>query len=253
MITEAGETLAVLSVDPSSPFSQGSILGDKTRMERLSQNRRAYIRPSPSRGHLGGIARHTRETILLCEAAGFSNIFVETVGVGQSETAVRSMTDFFLLLTLAGAGDELQGMKRGILEMVDLLAVNKADGENLGRAGRARAELAAAMHYLAPPDDGWQIPVVTCSAVTGAGLREIWDHIRDHSKMLQQTGRLQERRRKQNLSWMRELVRTGLEDEFAQSAAVSVELPDLQRDVLAGKTSPVRAARRLLGVFFRKH
>ena len=168
--------MAVLSVDPSSPISGGSILGDKTRMERLSVEERAFIRPSPSRGHLGGVARRTRETILLCEAAGFENVLVETVGVGQSETAVRSMTDFFLLLMLAGAGDELQGIKRGIIEMIDGMAINKADGDNKRKAERARIEYSSALHLFPASADGWMPRVLTCSALDGRRRRRDLGH-----------------------------------------------------------------------------
>ena len=176
LIRERGERVAVLSVDPSSPISGGSILGDKTRMERLSVEERAFIRPSPARGHLGGVARRTRETILLCEAAGFENVLVETVGVGQSETAVRSMTDFFLLLMLAGAGDELQGIKRGIIEMIDGMAINKADGDNRRKAERARVEYSSALHLFPASADGWTPRVLTCSALQRRGHRRDLGH-----------------------------------------------------------------------------
>src|ERR1044071_7382104 len=169
LIRNRGERVAVLSVDPSSPLSGGSILGDKTRMDRLCVDEKALIRPSPARGHLGGVARRTRETILLCEAAGFENILIETVGVGQSETAVRSMCDFFLLLMLAGAGDELQGMKRGIIEMIDGIAINKGDGDNVRKAERARVEYAGALHLFPAPADGWTPRVLTCSALPATG------------------------------------------------------------------------------------
>ena len=180
----------MLSIDPSSPISGGSILGDKTRMERLCVEERAFIRPSPSRGHLGGVARRTRETILLCEAAGFENILIETVGVGQSETAVRSMTDFFLLLMLAGAGDELQGMKRGIIEMIDGMAINKADGDNLRKAERARVEYAGALHLFPASADGWTPQVLTCSALHGQGIAEIWQMVLEHRAQLERNGHL---------------------------------------------------------------
>jgi LAO/AO transport system kinase len=206
LVRDRGELVAVLSVDPSSPISGGSILGDKTRMERLSLEEKAFIRPSPARGHLGGVARHTRETILLCEAAGYENILVETVGVGQSETAVRSMTDFFLLLMIAGAGDELQGIKRGILEMVDAVAVNKADGDNVARAERTRAEYAAALHLLPALTDGWTPRVTTSSALSGASVRALWDMVLEHQAVLGANGAFLERRRRQALaSWCRSL------------------------------------------------
>ncbi len=175
----------MLSVDPSSPVSGGSILGDKTRMERLAVEERAFIRPSPSRGHLGGVARRTRETILLCEAAGYRNILVETVGVGQSETAVRSMTDFFLLLMLAGAGDELQGMKRGIIEMLDGMAINKADGDNKAKAERARVEYAERAAPVSRFGDGWTPRVVTCSAIANEGIAGVWQMVLEHRELLE--------------------------------------------------------------------
>ena len=180
LIRDRGENVAVLSVDPSSPISGGSILGDKTRMEQLAVEERAFIRPSPSQGHLGGVARRTRETILLCEAAGYRNILVETVGVGQSETAVRSMTDFFLLLMLAGAGDELQGMKRGIIEMLDGMAINKADGDNKPKAERARIEYAGALHLFPASADGWTPRVLTCSSIANEGIAEVWQMVLEH-------------------------------------------------------------------------
>lgn len=246
LIRERGQRLAVLSVDPSSPVSQGSILGDKTRMERLALEEHAFIRPSPARGHLGGVARSTRETILLCEAAGYQNVLVETVGVGQSETAVRSMTDCFVLLMIAGAGDELQGIKRGIIEMVDLMAINKADGDNRAQAERARAEYAGALHLLARPADGWAAPVVTCSALTGDGIPQLWDLVLQHQAALESNGWLERRRRQQALDWMRELVIFGLEEQFRRSPLVERNLSQIQRDVVDGRLSPFSAARRLL-------
>jgi LAO/AO transport system kinase len=249
LVRDRGERVAVLSVDPSSPVSGGSILGDKTRMERLALEGAAFIRPSPARGHLGGVARRTRETILLCEAAGYENILVETVGVGQSETAVRSMTDFFLLLLVAGAGDELQGIKRGILEMADAIAVNKADGDNVERAGRTRAEYAAALHLFAASADGWTPRVLTCSARTGAGIQAIWDIVLEHRAQMEATGFLMERRRAQALDWMRELVSIGLERQFREHARVAERLPALEQAVLAGATTSFAAARELLRLF----
>ena len=249
LVHDRGERVAVLSVDPSSPVSGGSILGDKTRMDRLALEERAFIRPSPARGHLGGVARRTRETIVLCEAAGYENILVETVGVGQSETAVRSMTDFFLLLLIAGAGDELQGIKRGILEMVDAIAVNKADGDNVERASRTRAEYAAALHLFAASPDGWTPRVHTCSARTGAGIAALWDLVLEHRAEMEASGFLAERRRRQALDWMRELVSVGLERRFRDHPAVAERLPAVERAVVAGTTSSFAAARELLSLF----
>jgi LAO/AO transport system kinase len=250
LVKDRGERVAVLSVDPSSPMSGGSILGDKTRMERLSLEENAFIRPSPARGHLGGVARHTRETILLCEAAGYENILVETVGVGQSETAVRSMTDFFLLLMIAGAGDELQGIKRGILEMVDAVAVNKADGENVARAERTRAEYAGALHLFPASTDGWTPRVTTCSALTGASVPALWDMVLEHRTLLGANGAFLERRRRQALEWMRELVSLSVEGRFRRHPLVSTRLPDIERAVLDGHVTSFAAARELVQLFF---
>jgi LAO/AO transport system kinase len=252
IIRDRAEEVAVLSVDPSSPISGGSILGDKTRMERLSVEEKAYIRPSPSRGHLGGVARRTRETILLCEAAGYRNILVETVGVGQSETAVRSMTDFFLLLGLAGAGDELQGIKRGIIEMIDGMAINKADGENKRRAERARAEFEGALHYFAAPPDGWTPRVVTCSALDGNGIPEIWEMVLEHGRQLTAAGHLERRRRSQSLEWLKELLAAGLERSFVAHPQVASRLPRLEAAVAEGQITPFAASRELLALFTTK-
>lgn len=249
LIRECGESVAVLSVDPSSPLSGGSILGDKTRMERLAVEHRAFIRPSPSRGHLGGVARRTRETMLLCEAAGYRNILVETVGVGQSETAVRSMTDFFLLLMLAGAGDELQGMKRGIIEMLDGMAINKADGDNRDKAEQARVEYAGALHLFPPSPDGWTPRVLTCSAREGSGIAETWQMVLDHRELLEANGRLAELRHRQALEWMDELTRMGLEELFQRNEAVAERLPLLRDAVRSGRITPFAASRELLERF----
>ena len=236
LIRERGESVAVLSVDPSSPISGGSILGDKTRMERLAVEERAFIRPSPARGHLGGVARRTRETMLLCEAAGYRNILVETVGVGQSETAVRSMTDFFLLLMLAGAGDELQGMKRGIIEMLDGMAINKADGDNKPKAERARVEYAGALHLFPASADGWTPRVLTCSALAGDGHRAksgrwCWTH----RELLEGNGHLARAAGiARRCEWMHELMMLGLEELFRRNRAVAERLPALGEEVPRG-------------------
>ncbi len=249
LIRDCGENVAVLSVDPSSPISGGSILGDKTRMERLAVEERAFIRPSPSRGHLGGVARRTRETMLLCEAAGYRNILVETVGVGQSETAVRSMTDFFLLLMLAGAGDELQGMKRGIIEMLDGMAINKADGDNKPKAERARIEYAGALHLFPASPDGWTPPVLTCSSLNGDGIAGLWQIVLDHRKLLEGNGHLAARRSRQALEWMNELVMLGLEETFRADRAVAARLPVLREEVRRGQATPFAASREVLRLF----
>jgi len=249
---DRGERVAVLSVDPSSPVSGGSILGDKTRMERLALEERAFIRPSPAGGHLGGVTRRTREAILLCEAAGYRNVFIETIGVGQSETAVRSMSDFFLLLMLAGAGDELQGIKRGIIEMIDGMAINKADGDNQVKAERARAEYASALHLFPPSSDGWTPRVLTCSALNNIGIAEIWQMVLEHEAQLQAAGRIAERRTHQALQWMDDLVSMGLEELFRADPAVAERLPALRRDVRLGHVTPFAASRELLALFHPK-
>ena len=249
---EREETVAVLSVDPSSPVSGGSILGDKTRMESLANDNRAFIRPSASGGHLGGVARRTREAMLLCEAAGYHNVFIETVGVGQSETTVRSMVDTFLLLMLAGAGDELQGIKRGIMEMVDVLAINKADGDNRRAAERARSEYEMALHFFPAGDDNWSPRVLTCSSLTREGLGAVWETVLEHQDAIRANGFFTERRRRQALQWMQETILQGLEDDFRHDSRVKAALPALEIDVRAGRISSFRAARTLLDLFHRK-
>jgi LAO/AO transport system kinase len=249
LLRDRGENVAVLSIDPSSPISGGSILGDKTRMERLAVEDRAFIRPSPARGHLGGVARHTRETLLLCEAAGYRNILVETVGVGQSETAARSMTDFFLLLMLAGAGDELQGIKRGIIEMLDGMAINKADGDNERKAERARVEYSSALHLFPASPDGWKPRVLTCSALRNLRIDEVWQMVLDHRALLSANGFLEQRRRAQALEWMHELVKLGLEESFHADRQVAERWPGLEDSVREGRVTPFAASRELLGAF----
>lgn len=249
LVRERGENVAVLSIDPSSPISGGSILGDKTRMERLAVEERAFIRPSPSGGHLGGVARRTRETLLLCEAAGYRNILVETVGVGQSETAARSMTDFFLLLMLAGAGDELQGMKRGIIEMLDGMAINKADGDNERKAERARVEYAGALHLFPASPDGWTPRVLTCSALQNRRIADVWQMVLDHHDLLSRNGFLERRRRHQALEWMHELVMLGLTEAFRADPTVAARWPALEDEVRMGHATPFAASRELLALF----
>jgi LAO/AO transport system kinase len=234
-LVEAGHRVAVLAVDPSSSVSKGSILGDKTRMERLAASNEAFIRPSPTGGSLGGVARKTRESILICEAAGFDVVLVETVGVGQSETAVAEMVDFFLLLKLAGAGDELQGIKRGILELADLISINKADGDNLAAAERARAEFERALEILRPEgEDGWRPRVVTSSGHTGDGLDEIWTVISEHGQLL---------------GWMWSLVNEGLRSAVREHPQVAEKLATLEEDVLDRRTTPTAAAEAILSTF----
>jgi LAO/AO transport system kinase len=243
------QKLAVLAVDPSSQVSGGSILGDKTRMEKLANDERAFIRPSPSSGSLGGVGRRTRETMLLCEAAGYRNVIVETVGVGQSETTVRSMVDFFLLLMLAGAGDELQGMKRGIMEMTDLIAINKADGPNKRRAEIARREYEGALRLFPAPPDGWLTRVVTCSALTRDGIPQLWEAVLEHDTFMKRTGWFEQNRRIQVKSWMYEMIDYGLKRQFRDHPVVRQKLPELEHEVIEGRVSSFRAAQKLLDLY----
>jgi LAO/AO transport system kinase len=245
-LVDRGLQVAVLAVDPSSQRSGGSIMADKTRMEQLSKSERAFIRPSPSGGTLGGVARMTRETLLLCEAAGFDVVIVETVGVGQSETAVADMVDFFLILMLSGAGDEYQGIKKGILELADAVAVNKADGDNMARAETARVQLETALHLLQPASVNWTPPVVTCSALTGDGLALLWETVQDHRQRLLESGELQVRRKAQALEWMWSLIREGLTDRFHRHPAVAKALDDTVNQVRQGELLATTAARKLL-------
>ncbi|PRY16467.1 methylmalonyl-CoA mutase metallochaperone MeaB [Pontibacter ummariensis] len=246
LIQEAGKKLAVLAIDPTSQRSGGSILGDKTRMELLSTNPQAFIRPSPAGRSLGGVTRSTRESIILCEAAGFDVIFVETVGVGQSETAVHAMVDFFLLLMLAGAGDELQGIKRGIMEMADAIAITKADSSNIDKAKAARAEYQNALHLYPLSASGWVPRVSICSALQHSGLDTIWKTIADYLKLTQGNGYFEKKRRDQNLQWMYEAVRQGLEEHFYAHPQVKQHLSDIAEEVKGGQKSAFAAATELL-------
>ena len=239
-------SVAVLAVDPSSQRSGGSILADKTRMEKLSVEERAFIRPSPSGGALGGVAGKTRETMLVCEAAGFDVIIVETVGVGQSETAVASMVDFFLVLMLAGAGDEIQGMKKGISELADAVVINKADGDNIEKVEKARKEFETALHFLIPSSPTWTPPVLTCSALEMRGIDEIWKTVLLHRKKFADTGELEAKRKKQAVDWMWSLLEEGLKQRFYNNPDVKRELPRMKRDVEKGVITPTNAACRLL-------
>jgi LAO/AO transport system kinase len=250
IIREWGEKLAVLSVDPSSPVTGGSILGDKTRMEKLAAEPHAFIRPSPSRGSLGGVTGRTRETMLVCEAAGFNNIWVETVGVGQSEIVVRTMTDFVLLLLLPGAGDQLQGIKRGILELVDAIAINKADGEQLAQAQLAKADYESALHLFAPGAGGWSPPVMLCSAKTAAGIADIWECILRHELFQKENGLRDEIRREQSLSAMRQMISGELETAFRRNPAVALKLRQIETQVRDGRMTSFAGARALLFEFW---
>lgn len=245
LIEHANKKVAVLSIDPSSSKSKGSILGDKTRMNELSKNEKAYIRPSASGGSLGGVARKTRESILLCEAAGFDIIIIETVGVGQSETTVHSMVDFFLLLMLAGAGDELQGIKKGIMEMADAIAINKSDGDNKKAANSAKQEYNRALHLFPANDNGWNPKVFTCSAIEKTGLKDIWSNIHDFEIQMKKNNWWNEHRMQQNKFWLHDNLKQLLIDEFYTNPDKKVALEKLELDVVNGLISPLEAAKVL--------
>ena len=245
-LCEQGCKVAVLAVDPSSTVTRGSILGDKTRMELLSRVLRAFIRPSPSSGTLGGVTRKSRETMLICEAAGFNAILVETVGVGQSETTVRSMVDFFLLLMLAGAGDELQGIKKGIMELADALLVNKADGDNKIRANAARADYNRALHYMAPATEGWRTQAYTCSAMSGDGITAIWQVINDFRRQTATSGVFEQRRQRQTLDWVYSMVEEHLRASFFNHTGVGSIRADVEDAVVQGHLPPTVAAQMLI-------
>ncbi len=251
-LTKLGQKLAVLAVDPSSERSKGSILGDKTRMEELSIDPNAFIRPSPSAGSLGGVARKTRESIILCEAAGFDTILVETVGVGQSETAVHSMVDFFLLLMLTGAGDELQGIKRGIMEMADAIAITKSDGNNMEKAQRARSEFANALHLFPPSESGWIPSVLTCSARNNTGIEDIWETIKAYLQFVQKNGYYDNKRRQQAKYWMYETINSNLMNRFYDDEKIKPLLKSYEQKVLEDKISSFNAAKKLLKRHFGK-
>lgn len=249
MLCEQGHRVAVLAVDPSSTVTGGSILGDKTRMEKLSRNPNAFIRPSASGGTLGGVNRKSRETILICEAAGFDVILVETVGVGQSEVTVRSMVDFFLLVMLTGGGDELQGIKKGVLELADAIFVNKADGENKQRALAAKSEFNRILHFLQPITEGWFPQAYTCSALTGEGLAEIWQVIQEFLSKTSESGVFRQRRRKQSIDWMYTMVEDYLQTSFFNHPEVSRSIPVIEKALVNGELSATMAARQLLKTF----
>ena len=248
-LTADGHRVAVLAVDPTSQRTGGAILGDKTRMSRLANDPNAFVRPSPAGGSLGGVARRTRETILLCEAAGYDVVIVETVGVGQSETTVSEMVDIFVVLMLAGAGDELQGIKKGVLELADIIAVNKADGDNVKPARLAALDYRRAIHLMTPASPSWTPPVLTCSAVENTGLAEIWEQIAAHRERLAATGERADRRRKQQIGWMWSIIADRLLDEFRASPAVQGQLDEVSEAVLAGTLPAGAAADALLARF----
>src|SRR5215831_1334518 len=244
-LIERGHMVAVLAVDPSSARTGGSILGDKTRMARLSASDDAYIRPSPSSGTLGGVAAKTREAMLLCEAAGFDVILVETVGIGQSETAVSDMTDFFLALMLPGAGDELQGIKKGLVEIADMIAINKADGDNLKRAQQAAAEYRSALHILSPRSEHWHPPVVTYSALTGAGIAELWRKILDHRAAMSASGDFAKRRREQQVKWMWAMLEHRMLARLRADTSTRAKVKKIEAEVAGGRTAPSLAAEQI--------
>ena len=247
-LTQAGHKVAVLAVDPSSSRTGGSILGDKTRMARLAIDPHAFIRPSPASGTLGGVAAKTRETMLLCEAAGYDVVIVETVGVGQSETAVSDMTDFFLLLMVAGAGDELQGLKKGVVELADMIAVNKADGDNVERARLAAADFRGALNILTPASASWSPPVITYSALTGNGIAELWAQVLAHKDKLGATGEVAERRRAQQVKWMWTMLEERLTARLRSDPAVRAKLKSAEAAVAAGTLAPTLAVEEIAGL-----
>ena len=249
LLTGMGKKVAVLTIDPSSSQTKGSILGDKTRMEELVKDTNAFIRPSPSGNSLGGVTRKTRESIVLLEAAGYDIILIETIGVGQSETAVHGMVDFFLVLKLAGAGDELQGIKRGILEMADAIAINKADGDNLKKAQLAQQEFKGALHLFPPKENGWIPEVLTCSASENTGLPEIWMLIDTYCQTMKASGYFENHRKEQNKNWLANYVEQELLSDFYNHVTTKNLLPTLLEEVSKGDTSPFAAAERLLRAF----
>ncbi len=250
-LTSKGHRVAVLAVDPTSTRTGGSILGDKTRMLSLANDDAAFVRPSPTAGELGGVTRMTRETILLCEAAGFDVVLVETVGVGQSETVVADMVDFFLVLMLAGAGDELQGIKKGILELADMIAVNKADGDNAQRAAAAAREYQIALHLTAPASPHWTPPVLTCAGLTGEGVETLWSQVEQHRRLLSESGDLERRREEQRVRWMWSMLDDRLLEALRTHPAVGKLLPELESQVRSGRTTPVSAVNTLIKTFLQ--
>ncbi|GLB53211.1 ATPase/protein kinase [Neptunitalea chrysea] len=249
-LTSLEKKVAVLAVDPSSSISKGSILGDKTRMEDLVRDRNAFIRPSPSGDSLGGVARKTRETIILCEACGFDTIIIETVGVGQSETAVHSMVDFFLLLKLAGAGDELQGIKRGIMEMADAIVINKADGDNLKPAKKARAEFARALHIYPPKESGWIPKALVASSINGSGIDDIWKLIEDYKENTFASGYFNTKRMEQQKFWFLQTIEERLKTNFYQNKTIKAALKEKEKALEAMEETPFKAANELLNLYY---
>ena len=251
-LIKQGHRVAVLTVDPSSTVTKGSILGDKTRMENLSKEKNCFIRPSPSGGNLGGVTRKSRETITVCEAAGFDIILIETVGVGQSEVTVRSMVDFFLLVLIAGAGDELQGIKRGIMELTDAILINKADGDNEKKANIAKSDYNNALHYLQPATKGWTSQAFSASALTGNGIPELWDVIVKFEKTIKQSGVFEQRRKDQSIEWVFRMVEDTLRDEFYNNEKVQKAISSIKQEILKDKITPTLSAEKLLSIFKAK-
>lgn len=252
MVTSYKHKLAVLAIDPSSERSGGSILGDKTRMESICHNPDIFIRPSPSAGSLGGVARKTRETIVLCEAAGFDVIFIETVGVGQSETAVHSMVDMFMMLQISGAGDELQGIKRGIMEMADIMVITKADGENVKKAELAKAQYQGALKLFPLPDSEWRPKVYTCSSLEGTGLEEVWQGVEQYLQHIELNGYFTSNRNRQNKYWMYETINETLKSSFYNNPEIESRMEEVERRVLDAKLSSFIAAKELLDIYFKR-
>ena len=252
MVTSLHHKLAVLAIDPSSERSGGSILGDKTRMESICNNPDVFVRPSPSAGSLGGVARKTRETIVLCEAAGFDVIFIETVGVGQSETAVHSMVDMFMLLQISGAGDELQGIKRGIMELADMMVITKAEGENIQKAELAKAQFQGALHLFPLPDSQWRAKVYTCSSLDGTGLEEVWKGVEEYLDFIQANGYYDDNRNRQNKYWMYETINETLKSSFYNNPQIESRIAEVEQRVLEAKLSSFIAAKELLDIYFRR-
>ena len=247
-LCKQGHKVAVLAVDPSSSVTGGAILGDKTRMDNLSKEKNAFIRPSPAGGTLGGVSRKSRETMLLCEAAGYDVILVETVGVGQSETTVRSMVDFFLVVVLTGAGDDLQGVKKGVIELADAILVNKADGDNKTRAMVTRADYEQILHYLRPATEGWTTKAYTCSAYTGEGIQEIWDVMTEYVAQMKSTGQLESRRQQQNLTWVREMTDDYFRNLIYRNPAIAEPRAAIEQQVLDGSLAPTKALSEIVAI-----
>ena len=252
MVTSMHHRLAVLAIDPSSERSGGSILGDKTRMESICNNPDVFVRPSPSAGSLGGVARKTRETVVLCEAAGFDVIFIETVGVGQSETAVHSMVDMFMMLQISGAGDELQGIKRGIMEMADIMVITKADGENIHKANLAKVQYQNALHLFPLPESGWAAKVFTCSSVEKTGLEEVWSGVEEYLEHIKRNGYFEAHRNEQNKYWMYESINEALKSSFYLNPEIEGRIGEVEQRVLNAQLSSFIAAKELLDIYFKR-